>query len=93
MLVPVDYSSEYVLQKSFFGGGGRIGSLVSHLGILYDDFEKLIAAGKLIKVCSWYNNLRMCVKTHRYHSITWIAFDKSLAPFQWEHLPRHQIIG
>ena len=33
------------------------------------------------------------VKTHIYHSITWIAFDEAFDPLQWAHLPRNQIIG
>ena len=33
------------------------------------------------------------VKTHIYHSITWIAFDEAFDPLQWAHLPRHHIIG
>ena len=33
------------------------------------------------------------MKTHRNHSITWIAFDETFAFLQWAHLPRHQAIG
>ena len=49
------------------GGGVIIGSLVSHPGALDDEFEGFLAAGKLIKVHSWYNNMGMSVQTHRYH--------------------------
>ena len=71
----------------------RIGSLASHLGILDDEFEEVLASGKLSKIWSWYKKLRLCVQTHRDYSITWIGFDNALAPFQWAHLPRHHIIG
>ena len=37
VVVPVDYLSESVLQKSSMWGG--VGSLASHLGILDDEFE------------------------------------------------------
>ena len=57
-----------------------------------DDFEDIIAAGKLRKVHSWYKNLGLRVQTHRDQSITWIDFDKSFDPLQWVHLPIHQII-
>ena len=69
-----------------------IGSLASHLGISDNEFGELLAAGKLSKFWSCYKNLGLRVKTHRYHYITWIAFDEAFAPLQWEHLPRHQII-
>ena len=74
-------------------GEKKIGSLASHLGILDDEFEELLAAGKVIKICSWYNNLVMCVQTHRDHSITWISFDEAFSTLQWAHLSRHQIVG
>ena len=66
----------------------RIGSLASHLGILDDEFEELLAAGKLSKLWSWYNNLGLRVQTHRDNSINWIVFEEAFAPFQWSHLPR-----
>ena len=56
------------------GEGNIIGSLVSHPGILDDEFEELLAAEKLSKIWSWYNKLVMHVQTHIYHYITWIAF-------------------
>ena len=62
-MVLMDYSSKYVFRKSYLGGG-IIGSLASHLGILDDGFEELLAAVKLSKVWSWYKKLRLCVKTH-----------------------------
>ena len=34
----------------FLGGGKRIGSLESHLGILDNEFEELLAAGKLHEI-------------------------------------------
>ena len=39
----------------------RIGSLASHLGILDDEFEELLAVGKLSKVRSWYKKLGLRV--------------------------------
>ena len=91
----MDYSSEYLFAKIIFGGGGggRIGSLASHIGILDDEFEEILAAGKLSKIQSWYKNLGLLVQTHRNHSITWIYFDDTFSPLQWAHLPRHHIIG
>ena len=68
-------------------------SLASHLGILDDEFEELLAAGKLSKIRPWYNNLWLRVQTHRYNYIPWIDLDDAFAPLQWAHLPRHQIIG
>ena len=56
------------------GGGERIGSLASHLGILDDAFEELLSTGKQGKIRSWYNNIGLCVQTHRDHYITWIDF-------------------
>ena len=47
-----------------------IGSLASHLGVLDDEFEEYLVAGKLSKVRSWYKNLGLRVKTHRDNSIT-----------------------
>ena len=86
----VDYSSKYVLQKYSLGRKKkRIYLLASHLGILDDEFEDLLDAGKLSKVWSWYKKLGMHVKTHGYHYITWVAFDGSCAPLQWAHLTRH----
>ena len=41
----------------------RIGSLLSHLGILDDEFEKILAAYKLSEVGYWYKNLG-CVLKH-----------------------------
>ena len=83
MVVPAYYASECVLQKSSLGWKKkRIGLLASHLGILDDEFEELLAAGKLSKVCSWHKNLGLRVQTHRDNSINWIAFDKEFAPFQ-----------
>ena len=93
MVVPADYSSEYVLQKIFGKKKKIICSLASYLGILDDEFEELIAAGKLSTFLSWYNNLGLRVKTHRDHSITWIYFDKAFTPLQWAHLPINHIIG
>ena len=93
MVVPTDYSSEYLLQKSSLGREKkRIGSLASHLGILDDEFEDIFAAGKISKVWSCYKKLGLCEQTHRYHYITWIHFDKAFAPLQWAQLLRHQII-
>ena len=93
MVVPADYASECVLQKSSLGWKKkRIGLLASHLGILDDEFEDIHAAGKKIKVRSWYNNLGLSLKPRRYHSINWISFDEAFAPLQWAHLPRNQII-
>ena len=69
-----------------------IGSLASHLGILDNDFEELLDAGKLSKVRSWYNKTGLRVQTHRYHSITWIYFDEALYPLQWAHIPINQIM-
>ena len=64
MVVPTDYSSEYICKNYLWDEGKKIiGSLASHLGILYDDFEDLLAAGTLSKVWSWYNNLS-CVYKH-----------------------------
>ena len=80
-------------RKNPWGGIYIIGSLASHLGILVDEFEDLLTAGKLSKIMSWYNNPGLCVKTHRDHSITWIDFYKSFYTLQWSHLQRHQIIG
>ena len=81
------------LQKSSLGRGKkRVGSLASHLGVLDDDFEEIIAAGKISKVQSWYNNMGLHVQTYRDHSITWIYFDEAFDLSQWEHLPRNQII-
>ena len=71
----------------------RIGSLVSHLGILDDEFEDIFAAGRLSKVWSWYKKLGLREQTHRYHSTTWIDFFEAFAPFKWTQLLRHQIIG
>ena len=93
MVVPADYSSEYELRKSSLGEKKRIGSLASHLGILDDEFEGLLAAGKLSTFWSWYKKLGLCVKTHRDHYITRIASDEAFAPLLWVHLPRHKIIG
>ena len=51
MVVPEYYSSKYVLRKSSLGHGGKIiGSLASHIGILDDEFEEILAAGKLNKI-------------------------------------------
>ena len=61
----------------------RIGSLASHIGVLDDEFEELLAAGKLSKVRSWYKNPGMCVQTHIDHYITWVAFDEAFAPLKW----------
>ena len=79
--------------NNIWGGGERIGSLSSHIGILDDEFEELLATGKLSKCWSWYKMMGIRVKKHRYHSINCIAFDDSFAPLQWAHLPRHQNIG
>ena len=38
-----------------------IGPLLSHLRVLYDEFEEFLAAGKLSKVLSWFKNLGMHV--------------------------------
>ena len=81
-------------ENNIWGWGGNIiGSLVSHLGILDDEFEEIIAVGKISKVWSWYKKMGMSVQTHRYCSITWIYFEEAFTPLQWEHLPIHQIIG
>ena len=54
-----------MLRKSSLGKlKKRIVSLTSNLGILDDEFEELLAAGKLIKVWSWYNKLVMRVQTN-----------------------------
>ena len=81
--------------KIMFGGGGgeRIFSLASYLGMLHGESEELLNTGKLSKIRSWYNNLGMCVETHRDHSINWISFEDAFSPLKWAHLPRHQIIG
>ena len=51
------------IAKIIFGKKkNRIGSLASHLGILYDEFEELLDAGKLSKHRSWYKNLGMRLK-------------------------------
>ena len=94
MVVPSDYSYAYILQKSFFGGEGKIiGSLSSYLGILGDEFEELLAEGYISKVQTSYNKLGLRVKTYRYHSITWIYFYEAFAPLKLSHLPRHPIVG
>ena len=59
-----------------------VGSLASNLGILDDDFEELLAAGNLSKVWYWYNNLGLCVQTHRDHFVTWIDLDEVFPTFQ-----------
>ena len=65
------------------GGRGVIGSLASYLGVLDDEFEELLAAGKLRKVRYWYNNMGLRVQTQRDHSIKWDYFDDLFAPLQW----------
>ena len=65
---PNIYGKNYIWEIFF-------GSLASPLGIFDDEFEELLAAGKLSKICSWYNKLGMCVQTHRYNYIKWISFD------------------
>ena len=45
----------------------RIGSLESHLGLLDDEFEGFLAAGKISKLWSWYNKLGLHVKIYRDH--------------------------
>ena len=67
------------LQKSSLGRKKIIGSLASNLGILDDECEELLSAGKLGKVWSWYKNMGLHTQKHRDHSITWIAFDKAFA--------------
>ena len=57
------------------GEGKRIGSLASHIGVLDDEFEELLDAGKISKIRSWYNNLVLHVQTHRFHPMNWIGFD------------------
>ena len=47
------------------GWGEIICLLASHLGILDDDFEELLAAGKLSKVRSWYKKMGLSVQTER----------------------------
>ena len=61
-------------------GGVIIGPLASHLGVLNNDYGEILVADNLSKVRSWYNNLGLCVQTHRYNLMTWIAFDDSFAP-------------
>ena len=65
--------------KIIFGKGKKkiIGSLSSQLGILDDEFDAILDAGKLSKIRYWYKKLGMRVQTHRDHSITWIYFDKA----------------
>ena len=48
----------------------RIGVLVPNLGVLDDEFEVFLVAGKLSKVRSWYKNLGLHVQTNRYNVIT-----------------------
>ena len=48
----------------------RIGVLVPNLGVLDDEFEVFLVAGKLSKVQSWYKNLGLYVQTNRYTVIT-----------------------
>ena len=79
--------------KIIFVRKKRIGSLASHLGILDDEFEEILAAGKLSKFWSWYKKLGLHVQTHIDHSISWIDFDEAFAPLKWAHLPIHQTIG
>ena len=50
MVINADYSSKYVFAKIIFGKKKIIDSLASNIGILNDDFEELLAAGKLSKV-------------------------------------------
>ena len=71
MVVTADYLFKYVFRKNHLWEKkkNRIGSLESHLVILDDEFEELIDVGKLSKVRSWYKNMGLRVKTHRYHSI------------------------
>ena len=51
------YRTTYLVKKK------KIGSLVSHIGLLYDEFEELLAAGNLVKVQSWFKNLGLLVQT------------------------------
>ena len=81
MVVPADYSSKYVLQKSSLEKK-RIGSFASHRGILDGEFEELLATGKLIKVHYWYKKMGIHVHINRDHSITWISFDEEFSPLQ-----------
>ena len=71
-MLPADYLSKYVFQKSYFGIRKKeiIGSLASHIGILDDEFEDIFDACKLSKFWSWYKDMGLHVQTHRYHSIT-----------------------
>ena len=71
----------------------RIGSLASHLGVLYDEFDDFLAAGMTSKFRFWYKNLGLNVQTHRYDEITLIVFDEACAPLKWENLSRYQNIG
>ena len=64
----------------------RIGVLVSNLGVLDDEFEVSLAAGKLSKVRSWYKKLGLHGQTNRYTVIKWIVFDKACTPLKWAHL-------
>ena len=65
MVVPAYYLSEYVLQTSSLGREKkRICSLTSHLGILDDEFDELLAAEKLSKVRSWNKKLGLCKQIH-----------------------------
>ena len=60
----------YFKKHLWRGGGGVIGSLASHIGVLYYEFGGILAVGNLSKVRSWYNMLCLRVQTHRDHSIT-----------------------
>ena len=81
MVVPADYLSEYVLKNNLWEEENKIiGSLASHLGILYDEFDDILAARKLSKVQSWQNNLGLSVQTNKDHYITWIALYKAFTP-------------
>ena len=71
-MVPADYLSECLLQKSYLRGEMIIDSLTSHIGISDDEFEDLLAEGKFSKIRSWYKNLGLRVLIHRNHSITCI---------------------
>ena len=67
------------IAKIIFGKKNRIGSLASHLRILDDEFEELLAEGKISEVWYWYKNMGLRVQRHTDHSINWIDFEEAFA--------------